>query len=131
MKKHSENYVSAISRSKLPFQSYEVERIKDRKDPFATKIFQTSLFENRTRVTLEDFRLSRSYFFGVFIRDPKNEDGSLRMYPCHLTNDRGKPCSKECDPFGHHAHLCDATNKTINHNHARDIIKSMGEQLVS
>ena len=35
-------------------------------------------------------------------------------------------CSKECDPFGHHAHLCDTTNKTIDHNYARDIIKSVG-----
>ena len=110
----------------MPFSEYDVERIKDRKDPFAAKIFQTSLWENRTRLSLEDFRLSRSYFFGVFIREPKNSDGSLRMYPCYLTNEKGKVCSKQCDPFGHHAHLCDTTNKTIDHNYARDIIKSMG-----
>jgi hypothetical protein len=48
------------------------------------------------------------------------------MYPCYLTNESGKPCSKECDPFGHHAHVCDVTNKSLHHNHARDIIKSMG-----
>ena len=60
------------------------------------------------------------------MRNPKNEDGSLRMYPCYLTNDRGKACSKQCDPFGHHAHVCDVTNKTLDHNHCRDIVKSMG-----
>ena len=41
-------------------------------------------------------------------------------------NDKGIRCSKGCDPFGHHAHLCDATNKTIDHNHAGDTIESMG-----
>ena len=126
LQKHAEKYEHAVARSKLPFSEYDVERIKDRKDPFAAKIFQTSLWENRTRLSLEDFRLSRSYFFGVFIREPKNSDGSLRMYPCYLTNEQGKVCSKQCDPFGHHAHLCDTTNKTIDHNYARDIIKSMG-----
>ena len=48
------------------------------------------------------------------------------MYPCYLTNDRGKACSKQCDPFGHHAHVCDVTNKTLDHNHARDIVTSTG-----
>ena len=47
------------------------------------------------------------------------------MYPCYLTNEQGKVCSKECNPFCHHAHLCDTTSKTIDHNYARDIIKSM------
>ena len=37
-------------------------------------------------------------------------------------------CSKEFDHFGHHAHLCDTTNKTID-NYARDIIKSIGGAL--
>ena len=60
------------------------------------------------------------------MRNPKNDDGSLRLYNCYLTNDRGKACSKQCDPFGHHAHVCDVTNKTLDHNHARDIVKSMG-----
>ena len=87
LQKHAEKYEHAVARSKLPFSEYDVERIKDRKDPFAAKIFQTSLWENRTRLSLEDFRLSRSYFFGVFIREPKNSDGSLRMYPCYLTNE--------------------------------------------
>ena len=48
------------------------------------------------------------------------------MYSYYLTNDRGIACSKQCDPFGHHAHVCDVANKTLDHNHARDIVKSMG-----
>ena len=28
-----------------------------------------------------------------------------------------------CDPFGYHAHVCDITNNTQDHNHARDIVK--------
>ena len=64
--------------------------------------------------------------FWNFCAKSKNEDGSLRMYPCYLTNDRGKACSKQCDPFVHHAHVCDVTNKKLDHNHARDIVKSMG-----
>ena len=126
LKKYSEKHARAVSKSKLWFKEFDEERIKDRKDPFATKIFQTSLWEHRTRVTLEDFQLSRSYFFGVFLRNPKDEDGTLCMYPCYLTNDRGIACSKQCDPFGHHAHVCAVTNKTLDHNHARDIVKSMG-----
>ena len=54
-KKHSEKHARAVSRSKLWFKGFDEERIKDRKDPFATKVFQTSLWEHRTRVTLEDF----------------------------------------------------------------------------
>ena len=60
------------------------------------------------------------------MRNPKNDDGSLRLYNCYLTNDRGKACSKQCDPFGHHAHVCDVTNMTLGHNHARDVVKRMG-----
>ena len=90
LQKHAEKYEHAVARSKLPFSEYDVERIKDRKDQFAAKIFQTSLWENRTRLSLEDFRLSRSYFFGVFIREPKNSDGSLRMYPFYLLTSKVK-----------------------------------------
>ena len=48
----------------------------------------------------------------------------MRMYPCYLTNERRKTCSNQCDPFDDHA--CDVTNKTLDHNLARDIVKSMG-----
>ena len=120
IKNHAERYVHAVSR----FKKYDEERIKDCRDPFATNVLQASLWESRTRVTLEYFRWSR--FFCVFIRDPKTGENSFRMCPCCMINDWGIRCSKECDPFGHHAHLCDATNKTIDHNHARDIVKSIG-----
>ena len=61
--KHSEKYARAVSKPRICFKEFDEERIKDRKDPFATKVFQTSLWEHRTRVTFEDFRLSRSYVF--------------------------------------------------------------------
>ena len=48
LKKHSEKHARAVSKSKLWFKGFDEERIKDRKDPFATKIFQTSLWEHRT-----------------------------------------------------------------------------------
>ena len=55
LKKHVEKHARAVSKSKLRFKGFDEERIKDRKDPFATKVFQTSQWEHRTRVTLEDF----------------------------------------------------------------------------
>ena len=39
---------------------------------------------NRTRMQLQEFRLSRAYFFGTLIRAGRNDYGSLRMYPCLL-----------------------------------------------
>ena len=32
-----------------------------------------------------------------------------------------------CDPFGHGAFVCKATNRTSDHNHCRDILDSMGQ----
>ena len=42
---------------------YQVARIADRKDPFARRIFLTSLCDNRTRMHLQEFRVSRAYIF--------------------------------------------------------------------
>ena len=102
LKKHSEKHARAVSKSKLWFKEFDEERIKDRKDPFVTKIFQTSLWEHRTRVTLEDFQLSRSYFFLSFSAKSKRR----RRYIVHvslLPNKRPRDsvarCSKQCDPF--------------------------------
>ena len=50
LKKHAENFVAAVAKSKLPFVEYEVARVADRKDPFARRIFLTSLCDNRTRM---------------------------------------------------------------------------------
>ena len=71
----------------------EVARVADRKDPFARRIFNTALYDNRMRMNLQDFRLSRAYFFGTFIRAGRNNDDSLRMYPCLMLNHAGKTCS--------------------------------------
>ena len=68
LKQHAEGYLKAVAKSKLPFVSYELARIPDRKDPFARRIFLTAMSENRLRMDLQDFRLSRAYFFGVLIR---------------------------------------------------------------
>ena len=54
-----------------PKKKYEVARVADRRDPFARRIFLTSLCENRTRMHLQEFRLSRAYFFGTLIREGK------------------------------------------------------------
>ena len=59
--------------------------------------------------------------FNKAARNPwKALESSRMMKKCR------KKCSKLCDPFGHHAHVCDAINKILDHNHARDIVKSMG-----
>ena len=71
LKKHSEKHARAVSKSKLWFKEFDEERIKDRKDPFATKVFQTSLWEHRSRVTLADFQLSRSFFWSVCAKSQK------------------------------------------------------------
>ena len=84
LKQHAADFVQAVAKSTLPFVQYEVARIADRKDPFARRIFLTSLCDNRTRMHLQEFRLSRAYFFGTLIRAGRNDDGSLRMYPCLL-----------------------------------------------
>ena len=68
-KQHAASYLKAVAKSKLPFVSYELARIPDRKDPFARRIFLTALSENRLRMHLEDFRLSRAYFL-VFLSNP-------------------------------------------------------------
>ena len=125
-KQHAEQYKHAVAKSKLPFVSYEIARIADRKDPFARRIFLTALSENRMRLHLQDFRLSRAYFFGVFIRSGSNTDGSLRFYPCSLCNQQGVLCRHPCDPFGHHSFICKTTTKTADHNLARDILANMG-----
>ena len=49
------------------------------------------------------------------------------MYPCLLTNKKGAICGQVCDPFGHGAFVCKATTRTSDHNHARDILESMGQ----
>ena len=126
LKKHAEGYLQAVAKSKLPFVSYELARIPDRKDPFARRIFLTTLSENRLRMHLEDFRLSRAYFFGVLIRSGRNTDGSLRFYPCLLSNQQGVLCRHPCDPFGHHSFMCKTTTKTADHNLARDILATVG-----
>ena len=75
---------------------------------------------------LQDFRLSRAYFFGVLIRPGQKTDSSLRFYPCLLSNQKGVLCRHPCDPFGHHAFICKITTKTGDHNLARDILATMG-----
>jgi hypothetical protein len=110
----------------LPFVSYELARIPDRKDPFARRIFLTTLSENRLRMHLEDFRLSRAYFFGILIRSGQNTGGSLRFYPCLLSNQQDVLCRHPCDPFGHHSFVCKTATKTADHNLARDILATMG-----
>ena len=62
LKQHAADFVQAVAKSTLPFVQYEVVRIADRKDPFARrifKLFKTSLCDNRTRMHLQEFRLSR------------------------------------------------------------------------
>ena len=125
MKAHAKKFVSAVATSKLPFIEYEVARVADRKDPFARRIFNTALYDNRMRMNLQDFRLSRAYFFGTFIRAGRNDDDSLRMYPCLMLNHAGKTCSSFCDPFGHHCFVCKNTNRTADHNMCRDILSTM------
>ena len=49
------------------------------------------------------------------------------MYPCLITNKKGAICGQLCDPFGHGAFLCKATTRASDHNHARDIVESMGQ----
>merc|ERR1712139_304295 len=126
LKQHAERYKNAVAKSKLPFVSYEIARLADRKDPFARRIFLTTQSENRLRLHLQDFRLSRAYFFGVLIRSGQNKDGSLIHYPCLLSNQSGKLCQHPCDPFGHHSFVCKTTTKTADHNLARDILATMG-----
>ena len=126
LKKHAEQFAKSVAKSKLPFVSYEIARIADRKDPFARRIFLTALNENRLRMNLQDFRLSRAYFFGVLIRPGVDQDGSLKHYPCLLCNQKGVICRHPCDPFGHHAFICKITTKTADHNLARDILATMG-----
>ena len=126
LKQHADQYLKTVAKSKLPFVSYEVARITDRKDPFARRIFLTGISENRLRMNLQDFRLSRAYFFGVLIRSGLDSDGSLKFYPCMLCNQQGVLCRHPCDPFGHHSFVCKQTTKTADHNLARDILATMG-----
>ena len=63
LKQHATNFVTEVAKSKLPFVQYEIARIADRKDPFARRIFLTSLCDNRTRMHLQEFRVSRAYIF--------------------------------------------------------------------
>ena len=126
LKQHAADFVQAVAKSTLPFVQYEVARIADRKDPFARRIFLTSLCDNRTRMHLQEFRLSRAYFFGTLIRAGRNDDGSFRMYPCLLKNHDGRICNNLCDPFGHHCFVCKITTKTADRNMCRDILSTMG-----
>ena len=62
LKQHASDFVQAVAKSRLPFVQYEVAIIADRKDPFARRILLTSFRDNRTRMHLQKFRLSRAYF---------------------------------------------------------------------
>ena len=126
LKQHAQKYKNAVAKSKLPFVSYEIARIADRKDSFARRLFLTTQSDNRLRMHLQDFRLSRAYFFGLLIRSGQNTDSSLRFYPCLLSNQKGVLCRHPCDPFGHHSFVCKTTTKTADHNLARDILATMG-----
>ena len=63
LQQHAADFVQAVAKSTLPFVQYEVAIIADRKDPFARRIFLTSLCDNRTRMHLQEFRVSRAYIF--------------------------------------------------------------------
>ena len=127
LEKHAKVFREQLAQSGLPFAKNEITRIEDREDKFARRIFTTSLCDTRCRVNLEEFRLSRAYFFGLLQRDGKDEDGNIQMYPCLITNKKGAICGQLCDPFGHGAFLCKATTRASDYNHARDIIESMGQ----
>ena len=129
LKKHAQNFIDASAKSNLPFMTYEIARITDRRDPFARRIFLTSLGDHRTRVNEQEFLFSRAYFFGVFIRYAHSDEAKFQMYPCLLTNKKGTLCRHPCDPFGHHCFCCKTTTKTSDHNHARDIICDMSQAL--
>ena len=62
LKQHATKFVEAVAKSKLPFVWYEIARVADRKYPFVRRIFLTTLCDNRTRMNLEEFRLSKAYF---------------------------------------------------------------------
>ena len=65
--------------------------------------------------------------FGLLQREGKDESGNLKSYPCLISNKKGGICGQMCDPFGHGAFVCKATNRTSDHNHCRDILDSMGQ----
>lgn len=87
--KHAKIFRERLAKSGLPFASNEITRIQDREDKFARRIFTTKLGDHRTRVSIQVFRLSRAYFFGLLQRGGRDEQGKLKMYPCLITNKKG------------------------------------------
>ena len=81
LKKHAENFVDASAESNLPFMTYEIARLADRRDPFARRIFLTSLGDHRTRLNEQDFLFSREYFSVFFSRAAHTDNGIFQTYP--------------------------------------------------
>ena len=93
LKQHAADFVQAVAKSTLPFVQCEDARIADRKDPFARRMFKylcaiiVHACIYRNSASLEHI------FFGTLIRAGRNDDGSLRMYPCMLKNHNGRICN--------------------------------------
>ena len=84
-------------------------------------------WEHRLRYqSLEHFRISRSYFFGVGLLQVRAvKDPHPQKYRCCLKN-RKVHCIRLCDPWGHHVFLCEVTSKHAEHNVLRDTLRSFG-----
>ena len=124
-KQRFESYQDHLAKSNLPFLSFEKERIEARRDAFAQRCFDIIPDDSRLRLHLDDFRISRSYFFGVPLFPPWQSDGQVCFGFCHMKNDKGNVCGmKNVDCFGHHAFLCPCTSKHTEHNAIRNVVNA-------
>ena len=129
-KQRFEHYQDWLAKSKLPFLKFEKERIEARKNAFAQRIFDIVPDDARLRLHLDDFRISRSYFFGIPLFPPFLGDKSVCFGFCHIKNDKGNTCGmKNVDCFGHHAFICPCTSKHNERNAIRNVINAEGKGL--
>ena len=129
-KQRFEHYQDWLAKSRLPFLKFEKERIEARKNAFAQRIFNIVPDDARLRLHLDDFRISRSYFFGIPLFPPFLQDGSVCFGFCHMKNDKGNTCGmKNVDCFGHHAFICPCTSKHLEHNAIRNVVNAESKGL--
>ena len=113
-----------VQRGNWPFAHREAMRIKERRNPFARRIFSITPWEPRLQLDMAHFRTARSYFLGAPLRPPLHHPmGKVGQdYSCFLTNHKGQQCPGSIDAWGDGAFTCRHSSRHAEHNAIRDVV---------
>jgi len=116
--------LQSVQQGDWPFAHRDAMRIKERRNPFARRIFSITPWEHRLQLDMAHFRAARSYFLGAPLRPPLHHPmGKVGQdYKCFLTNHKGKQCPDSIDAWGDGAFTCRHSSRHAEHNAIRDAL---------